>query len=162
MNTSHTWKDLVAGVGCPLCAPRADDTPFWLKIQTLSVSTLYLNRNQTYRGHCQLVFDRRHAVGLESLSREEFAALMADFGTAARAIAAACQPDLMNYASLGNVVPHVHWHLVPRYHTDPRWGGPIYTTTPEEMPETLLDDAEYRALAAAIRQQVVTSSSLEP
>ena len=95
--TDQTWADLLEGVGCPLCAPRADDTPFWIKIQALGVSTLYLDRNQTYRGHGQLVFDRRHVVGLERLTSNEFAALMADLSSAARAIAMACHPDLMNY-----------------------------------------------------------------
>ena len=80
-----------------------------------------------------LVFDRRHVVGLEQLSAEEFGAYMEDFRRAAKATAGVCQPDLMNYASLGNVVPHLHWHLVPRYRSDPRWGGPSYTTTEAEM-----------------------------
>lgn len=141
----------VKGAGCSFCAPRGDDTRFWLKIHTLGVSTLFLNRNQTYRGHCLLVFDPRHVVGLESLSQGEFAAFMKDLETSARAISSACRPDLMNYASLGNVVPHLHWHLVPRYVTDPRWGGPIYTTTREEMRETSLTESEYEEIVTAIR-----------
>lgn len=148
---NQRWEALVKGTDCPFCAPRADDTPFWLKIRTLRVSTLYLNRNQTYRGHCQLVFDPRHVVGLEALSQGEFTAFMADLEIAARAITAACRPDLMNYASLGNVVPHLHWHLVPRYVLDPRWGGPIYTTTREEMRETSLSELEYGEVVTAIR-----------
>jgi diadenosine tetraphosphate (Ap4A) HIT family hydrolase len=114
----------------------------------------YLDRNQTYRGHCQLVFDPRHAVGLESLEPDEFRAFMADLENAARAIALACRPDLMNYASLGNVVPHLHWHLVPRYRHDPRWGGPIFTTTREEMRETALSEAEYREIVDSIRARL--------
>ena len=139
---------------CPLCAPRADDTSAWLKIQTLGISTLYLDRNQTYRGHCQLVFDRHHVVGLENLAADEYGDFMTDVRTAARAIAAACRPDLMNYASLGNVVPHLHWHLVPRYRSDPRWGSPIYMTTQAEMPNTPLPEPEYHELANAIRTQL--------
>ena len=81
----------------------------------------------------------------------EFAAFMADLELAARAIAATCRPDLMNYASLGNVVPHLHWHLVPRYMSDRRWGGPIYTTTREEMRDTRLSELEYMELATAIQ-----------
>jgi len=54
------------------------------------------------------------------LFRDEFTAFMAEARQAARAIAGAFRPDLMNYASLGNVMPHLHWHLVPRYRTDPR------------------------------------------
>lgn len=152
-----TWDVLRSGASCPLCAPRADDTPNWIKIQTLGVSTLYLDRNQTYRGHCQLVFDRRHIVGLEDLGNDEYTTLMADLRNAAHAIVAACQPDLMNYTSLGNVVPHLHWHLIPRYRSDPRWGRPIYTTTPAEMPQTVLADAAYRTLVSAIQGRMASS-----
>ena len=34
--------------------------------------------------------------------------------------------DKMNYELLGNAMPHLHWHLVPRYVTDPMWGRPIW------------------------------------
>lgn len=145
------WDALVNGIDCPFCQPRADDSPFWIKVATLRVSTLYLDRNQTYGGQCVLIFDARHLVGLESLTLDEFGSFTRDLHTSAQAIVAACQPDLMNYASLGNVVPHLHWHLVPRYKDDPRWGGPIYTTTREEMPRTVLSDPEYREVIKAIR-----------
>jgi diadenosine tetraphosphate (Ap4A) HIT family hydrolase len=150
------WDALAKGADCPFCQPRTDDTAFWIKVGALRISTLYLDRNQTYRGHCLLVFDARHAVGLESLTFDEFTPFMADFHAAARAIAAACGPDLMNYASLGNVVPHLHWHLVPRYKRDPRWGGPVYTTTREEMRHTPRTDAEYREVINAIRSQLAS------
>jgi diadenosine tetraphosphate (Ap4A) HIT family hydrolase len=139
---------------CPLCAPRPEDSPQWLKVARLDVSTLYLDRNQTYRGHCQLVFDPRHAEGLEQLAADEHDALMRDLRRAARAIAAVVRPDRMNYCSLGNVVPHVHWHLVPRYRGDPRWGSPIYTTDTSQMLVTRVGEHELRQLAAALLQSI--------
>jgi len=44
----------------------------------------------------------------------------------AHALDRAFTPKKMNYESLGNGVPHLHWHLVPRYdsHPDPR--GPAW------------------------------------
>jgi diadenosine tetraphosphate (Ap4A) HIT family hydrolase len=82
-------------------------------VSKLAVSTLYLDRNQTYRGHCQLIYDEAHVEGLEHLPSGEFARFAEDLHRAANAISRVCRPDRMNYASLGNVVPHVHWHLVP-------------------------------------------------
>lgn len=143
---------------CPLCAPRPDDSPHWLKVARMRVSTLYLDRNQTYRGHCQLVFDSRHVEGLEHLDGGEYDALMLDLRRAAHAITAVARPDRMNYCSLGNVVPHLHWHLVPRYRTDPRWGSPIYTTDLTDMPVTRLDEQDLRQLAAAISQNIAGSN----
>jgi diadenosine tetraphosphate (Ap4A) HIT family hydrolase len=136
---------------CPLCQPRPDESEHWIKVGTLAVATLYLDRNQTYRGHCQLVYDPRHAEGLERLLPDEYTRFMSDLATAARAINAAFQPDLMNYASLGNVVRHVHWHIVPRYRSDPRWGAPIYTTDMNDMKQTRLAEEEYLRIVAAIR-----------
>lgn len=136
---------------CPLCAPRPDDSDAWLKVATLATSTLYLDRNQTYRGHCQLIYDRSHVVGVEDLPAAAFALVAGDLHRAAQAIASICQPDRMNYASLGNVVPHLHWHLIPRYRDDPRWGSAIWTSDPGEMRVTRLADQELQRLASALR-----------
>ena len=143
---------VVAEQGCPFCAPRDNTDAFLIEVASLTVSTLYLNRNQTYRGQSVLVFDPRHVEGLESLYPIEFEAFAQDLRVAARALTAACEPDLMNYASLGNIVRHLHWHIVPRYKSDPRWGGPIYTSALEEMLETLLEDAEYEAIVWTLRE----------
>lgn len=136
---------------CPLCAPRPDDNAAWLKVRSLATSTLYLDRNQTYRGHCQLIYDSSHVEGVEDLTPADFARVSVDLHRAARAIAGVCQPDRMNYASLGNVVPHLHWHLIPRYREDPRWGSAIWTTDPGEMRVTRLEEQELQHLAAQLR-----------
>jgi diadenosine tetraphosphate (Ap4A) HIT family hydrolase len=140
---------------CPLCLPRPDESDHWIKVCRLPVSTLYLDRNQTYRGHCQLIYDEAHVVGLENLPHESFARLMNDLHRAATGIARACRPDRMNYVSLGNVVPHLHWHLVPRYRNDPRWGMPIYTSNPADMPVTRLSDTGYRDLVQELNHHVL-------
>ena len=44
----------------------------------------------------------------------------------AQAIARAFRPVKMNYELLGNQVPHIHWHLVPRLPTDPDLRAPIW------------------------------------
>lgn len=155
------WQALFLGTDCPLCPPRRADGPHWLKVATLPAATLYLDRNQTYRGHCQLVFDGRHVVGLENLTLSEYSAFTADVGRAGRAIARAVRPDLMNYACLGNVVPHLHAHLVPRYRTDPRWGGPIYTSNLEDMLVTRLTEGEYQETISAIRAELAADASRE-
>jgi diadenosine tetraphosphate (Ap4A) HIT family hydrolase len=37
------------------------------------------------------------------------------------------RPDKMNLASLGNVTPHLHWHLIPRHVDDAHFPGPIWS-----------------------------------
>jgi hypothetical protein len=62
---------LVAGEGCLLCAPRPESNDHWDLIATLSVSSLYLAKNQTYRGQCQLTFDPATPRGSIELTPED-------------------------------------------------------------------------------------------
>jgi diadenosine tetraphosphate (Ap4A) HIT family hydrolase len=97
------------------------------------------------------VFDPRHATRLDDLSPSEFAAFAADLQRASGAIAQTCAPDHFNVASLGNLMPHLHWHLVPRYKTDPRWGAPIWAADLKEDIDRRLDPADRSRLLAALR-----------
>ena len=145
------WHGLVNGEGCVLCAPRPESNDHWDFIETLSASSLYLAKNQTYRGQCQLVFDRRHAARLDQLTEDEYAAFVGDLYLAQHAVAAVLRPDHMNVESLGNVVPHLHWHIIPRYLGDARWGMPIWTTPLSAMPDHRLGEAERAGLIDSIR-----------
>jgi diadenosine tetraphosphate (Ap4A) HIT family hydrolase len=148
------WDELAAGDGCVFDAPRAPHTPEWDEVVPLGAATLYLPHNQTYRGHCVLVFDLRHATRLDGLAPDEWTAFAKDLHRATRAIAAVCRPDHFNVASLGNVMPHLHWHLVPRYKTDPRWGAPIWSADPHDDLVTRLDGRERAMLLDALRAEL--------
>jgi diadenosine tetraphosphate (Ap4A) HIT family hydrolase len=116
-------------------------------VAPLSVASLYLSRNQTYRGHCLLILER-HATRLDELSVAEWSAFSTDLHRSVGAITGTVRPDHINVASLGNLVPHLHWHIVPRYRSDPRWGAPIWST---DMPDTRLTAAEQRELIKDLR-----------
>lgn len=150
----NTWPARVAGEGCPLDAPRPDTTAQWDLVARLSTSSLYLATNQTYRGQCQLVFDPRHVARLDQLSAVEWAAFAADLYLAQRAIVVVVQPDHVNVESLGNVVPHLHWHIIPRTIGDPRWGAPVWQDAPGEVPDTRLPLGDRAALLAALRRAI--------
>ncbi len=145
------WQDLVRGIDCPYDAPRAESNDYWDLIAPLTVSSLYLTKNQTYRGQCLQILDCRHAVRPEHLSEQEWNAFCADLFKAERAVARVLKPDHMNLASLGNIIPHLHWHIVPRYESDPRWGAPIWPTSLAEMPDTRLGAHEHIELLAKLR-----------
>ena len=50
---------------------------------------------------------------------EERVLLFQELMIAGEAISAAFKPWKLNYASLGNVDEHIHWHIMPRYESDP-------------------------------------------
>lgn len=37
-------------------------------------------------------------------------------------------PDKMNLASLGNRIPHLHWHVIPRFADDAHYPDPVWAT----------------------------------
>ena len=42
-------------------------------------------------------------------------------------------PDKINLASLGNAVPHLHWHVIPRWHDDSYFPVPIWGQRQREI-----------------------------
>lgn len=151
---AEKWDALIRGENCPVCAPRPDSNEYHDKVADLSVSTLYLVRNQTYRGYCVMIFNARHITGLEHLTQSEHDAFSADLRRAAQAIFKTVTPDLMNYATLGNVIPHLHYHIIPRYKNDPRWGAPIWESDLSTMQVTTLKTAEFTQLRDDLRAAV--------
>jgi len=152
--TDDRWNARKSGVACPFCDARPDDSDAWSKVASLKVASLYLQKIQTYRGHGVLVFDPRHVTRLTELSADERLALFDDLHVSQQAIERVTRPEHVNVASLGNVVPHLHWHIIPRYFDDARWGGPIWTTKEEEMKVVRLPDEEHRRLVSAIRAEL--------
>ena len=70
-----------------------------------------------------LVISKRHAPTLLDLTNEEAAAIMRDTRRAALAATRAFKPDGLtiyqnNGVGAGHEIPHVHMHVVPRYHDD--------------------------------------------
>src|SRR4026207_1584946 len=138
MTDKTKWESLVAGTGCPPDAPRPAPNHYLDLVGPPSVAFLCLSKNQTYRGQCQLIFDSRHVARIDQLSRPEWSSLAGDLFTAQQAVSRVVQPDHMNIESLGNVVPHLHWHIIPRYVGDPMWGTPVWQGPPALMAERRL------------------------
>jgi diadenosine tetraphosphate (Ap4A) HIT family hydrolase len=133
-------------------APRPESNEFWDLVAPLSVSSLYLAKNQTYRGQCLLILDLRHAARPDQLTSAEWTAFCTDLFVAQNAIVAVTTPDHINIESLGNVVPHLHWHIIPRYVDDPRWGMPIWVTPLSAMPDTPLAVRDQETLLRRLRE----------
>jgi diadenosine tetraphosphate (Ap4A) HIT family hydrolase len=148
---ADNWDKMQAGQGCVFDAPRADHTAHWDLVARLASASWYLPQNQMYRGHGVLVFDPRHATRLDELSVAEWLAYAADLHRVATAIVSVCKADHLNVESLGNVMPHLHWHVVPRYKDDGRWGQPIWAPDVNAQPERRLAADERAMLLAELR-----------
>jgi diadenosine tetraphosphate (Ap4A) HIT family hydrolase len=87
-----------------------------------------LNPDQFFKGY-SFVTLKWHSEELYQLSDKDRKSFLEDMSRVARALSEVFNPDKMNYELLGNGMPHLHWHLIPRYKTDPLWGRPIWTGT---------------------------------
>jgi len=125
-----------------------------LHIADLSTSRAYLNEDQFFPGWVFVVL-RRHASELYELSADERAAHIEDVSRVAAALAAVYRPVKMNYELLGNQVPHIHWHLVPRLAGDPDPLWPVWRTVHEPRS---LPPAERIERIAAIRRALGVSA----
>jgi diadenosine tetraphosphate (Ap4A) HIT family hydrolase len=102
-----------------------------------------------YPGFCRVIL-KRHAREMTDLDEAERAGLMAVVYAVEDAIRATMRPDKMNLASLGNMTPHVHWHVVPRFRDDRHFPTPVWALPQRESavpPQRAQDAAQ---LAAAI------------
>ncbi len=124
---ADNWDTLISGESCPLCdfirSGRAEDD-HGIVIANLTFSRLFLAKNQFVKGYCVLIC-HRHVIEPFELSAEERASYFDDLARVGDALQKAFNADKMNYNILGNVIPHLHTHLLPRYFTDSAPNRPI-------------------------------------
>jgi diadenosine tetraphosphate (Ap4A) HIT family hydrolase len=93
-----------------------------------------------YPGFVRVILER-HAREMSDLGQDEREALMRVVFEVEAAVRECMGADKMNVASLGNMTPHVHWHVIPRFRDDrhfptPIWGAPQReATVPDERRE---------------------------
>jgi len=143
------WESRKQGAGCPLCADVTSRS-----FHSGRISEALLERNAIASGHTVVVFRGRHVTALVDLAPDELADYSRDIQDVARAIDQVFKPCHINYQLLGNVVPHLHVHIVPRYLDDSSPEQPL-PWSPSRVPD---DEFEIRAreLRAAM------SASLRP
>lgn len=134
-----------AVAGCVMCERVAGQGDLF--IADLEVSRAYLNADQFFPGWAFVVL-RDHVTELYDLDGSARGRLMEDVTRVARALAAVYRPVKMNYELLGNEVPHIHWHLIPRLPGDPALGRPVWHL---EHPPQPLAPADLRARIVEIR-----------
>jgi diadenosine tetraphosphate (Ap4A) HIT family hydrolase len=111
---------------CPFCRRLADPTgwPPEDVVWSFPHSVAVLGSWQFFTGYCVLV-SRAHATELSQLGPYR-SALLDEMARLAEAIEACFRPHKLNYELLGNLVPHLHWHLFPRSADDPDRLRPVW------------------------------------
>jgi len=108
-----------------------------------------------YPGFCRVIWGE-HVKEMTDLPQSRREHLMRVVFATEQAVRQVLSPDKINLASLGNVTPHLHWHVIPRFASDrhfpnPVWGSPRRDPQPTQEPD--LADKLRNALQQTLRAE---------
>jgi len=106
---------------------------------------------EAFPGFCRVIW-HAHVREMSDLASPERAHLRDVVDAVEAVVRSVMNPDKINLASLGNVVPHLHWHVIPRWTNDshfpaPVWAAPCRPVPPRPVPAS---DALASALVAIL------------
>ena len=107
---------------CPLCQTRNENV-LWHDA-TLRVVQV---GDPDYPGFCRVILNR-HVKEMTDLPPAERLHLMQAVFAVEAALRELLHPDKVNLASLGNQVPHLHWHVIPRFADDKHFPDPVWAS----------------------------------
>lgn len=141
------------GEGCAMCARgRPDEDDFGIRVYRSDTADAYLQKADVgQRGYTIVVWRGRHVAEPTELSDTEAGSYWDDVLRVARGIETHFTPAKLNLMMLGNSLPHLHTHVVPRYLDDADPGRPPRFMDPGADPKQLPIDA-LRRDAAKVRQ----------
>lgn len=130
---------------CELCA-RAGDILFQHpKYRILLVD------DASYPGFCRVIWED-HVKEMTDLSLADRSLLMMAVWKVEDAVREVMQPEKVNLASFGNVVPHLHWHVIPRFADDAHFPNPVWGEVRRVADADVLD--RRRALLPRLRHAI--------
>lgn len=109
-----------------------------------------------YPGFCRVIWNA-HVKEMTDLAIEDRSILMRAVCQVEAALREIMQPEKINLACLGNMVPHLHWHLIPRFTDDAHFPNPIWAAAVRETADDVL--SQRRALLPALREAVTRHAS---
>ena len=147
MDWPESFYALKRGDGCPMCEQgRPEETEHGARFFAGEVADAYLQKEDVQRGYSVVIWRGRHVAEPTELSRDEAARYWLEVLEAGRRIER-LEPVKLNYDVLGNSLPHLHTHVVPRYADDPKPGWPF--PFPEDAGQ--VDEERFRADLETLR-----------
>lgn len=120
-----------------------------VEVGQLETSTVYLFKEQSHKGRCVVAYNQ-HVNELFELGDEELALFMKDVKKVALAIQKTFSPNKINYGAYSDKLPHLHFHIVPKYEDGLSWGS-TFEMNPGKV---LLSDEEYAEIVQAIKSNL--------
>ncbi|WP_119155438.1 HIT family protein [Caldimonas tepidiphila] len=117
-----------AAADCELCRQPGGllvaETPLWRVVRV---------DDADFPAFYRLIW-QAHVAEFSDLDAEARAACMTAVAAIERALRDALAPTKINLATLGNMVPHLHWHVIARWDWDSHFPQPIWGVRQREVP----------------------------
>jgi diadenosine tetraphosphate (Ap4A) HIT family hydrolase len=140
-----------SGAQCPVCSEgRPDESGGRLRVFAGEVVDAYLNRDDAAHGYTVAFWRGRHVAEPTDLEDDESSRFWLEVVHVARGLQRRYSPVKLNFLILGNAVPHLHAHIVPRYRDDPDAGRPPRFMM-DELAWQPVPDSIYLPEVAALR-----------
>ena len=150
--------------GCVLCDRLMLGAADPHRLAVLRESVVILGDNQGAPGWCTLIL-REHVDHLAELPFERQSRLFEEVALVAeviraefRSAGAGGHPPRINYECLGNVCPHVHWHVIPRLERDPTPNATVWGWSADALRGTMTTD-QRGDLAARLGRRIASMRS---
>ncbi|PHV11298.1 HIT family protein [Chitinimonas sp. BJB300] len=118
---------------CPLCNEIGGEL-----IWQSALYRVVMVEELGYPGFCRVILNH-HVAEMTELGMDERNNLMNAVWAVEEVLRVEMKPQKVNLASLGNVVPHLHWHVIPRWQDDPHFPAPIWATPLRESTSRTID-----------------------
>jgi len=112
---------------------------------------------EPFAGFCRVAWNR-HVKEMTDLAPDDRAHLMRVVFATEAALRTLLSPHKMNIASLGNLVPHVHWHVIPRFADDSHFPQPVWGERQRDARPAALPAGFLEALAARLAAELGASA----
>lgn len=109
-------------LSCPLCQ-AANEKLLWRD----PLLRVILVGDIQYPGFCRVTLNR-HVKEMTDLPEAERIQVLRTVFAVETALREILRPDKINLASLGNQVPHLHWHVIPRFADDAHFPDPVWAS----------------------------------
>ena len=111
-----------------------------------------------YPGFCRVIW-KAHVREMSDLEPTVRHALMGVVFAVEEVVRQLFVPDKINLASFGNMTPHLHWHIIPRWQDDSHFPEPIWGSVQRDAPQRpcVVDDDSLRQ---ALRKQLLPDEHL--
>lgn len=131
---------------CDLC--HEDGGTLVLRLDDLRI---VLVDDADHPGFCRVIWNA-HVKEMTDLEPARMARFMGAVFAVEDALRTVLAPEKINLASLGNMTPHLHWHVIPRYANDATFPKPIWAggVDPSSAPISKSSTAWHDAIRTAL------------